>query len=78
MYNIKLQVGGCHGDRTKMKNLSPWKQCSCEGEGETGRGRDAAIVRRGGCWITIVFRPLTDARVEGTAVNEDAERDDGG
>ena len=43
-----------------------------------GRGRDAAIVRRGGCWITIVFRPLTDARVEGTAVNEDAERDDGG
>ena len=26
-----------------------------------GRGRDAAIVRRGGCWITIVFRPLTDA-----------------
>ena len=36
MYNIKLQVGGCHGDRTKMKNLSPWKQCICEGEGETG------------------------------------------
>ncbi len=33
MYNIKLQVGGCHGDRTKMKN--------------------AAIVQRGGCWITI-------------------------
>jgi hypothetical protein len=43
-----------------------------------GRGRDAAIVRRAGCWITIVFRRLTDARVEGTAANEDSEREDGG
>ena len=42
------------------------------------RGRDAAVVRRGGCWITIVFRPLTDVRVDGTAVNEDSEQEDGG
>ena len=43
-----------------------------------GRGRDIVVVRREGCWITIVFRPLTDVCMEGTAGNEAAEQEDGG